>query len=250
MKPRRENFEDRKLRDVLRKVDGYAEVEKENLDELYYHTKGKIVGKDNITPVTLLFINSGIVFLERGERTHCLQFLKYDDVVDSKIYDHRSETYVKIFVKDADKNVVCSVKNKNIAQKTAMIIRTGKESRSGEAQSTSAIKKLSAIIRFGDLKVFVDWDDTEGMDAFRRKAIHRLGKHFYPDKGISEASIDIQEYSEFLFYANYSGMHVLLESHNDLKAALFFLDKKLDVLITMKGSKPQTIEMLENPYTR
>lgn len=241
------------LRDILRRLDGYETIKEESLDNLYYHAKCKIIDNDARVPVNMLFVDNGIIFIEKSNGRRCMRFVKYIDIMNSRIYDHKTEAYLKLSVHDSRKNIVCVLKDKNVAQKLVVMLKTkrdGYDAHSEESVYPETSRRLVSIIKFGNLKFLLRCSSRADFAAFRRKAIYRLGRHFYPNREIPETNIDLSEYTEFLFYVSHNGMYILLESDTDFCAAVDFFDGKLDVLITLKKIQdqvgPETIDILQN----
>ena len=213
--------------------------------------------EDERVLVTLLFISSGVIVMDTNQKPGSLQFVRYKEITDSKLYNYRDDVYLKMVLKDTKKSLAFVLKDKNVAQKLVILLRIGKESshkRKDPDVCTSGTKNLASIIRFGKLRFLIGYDKDGGFASFKQKAIYRLGRYFYPNREISENSIDLSEYSEFLLHANHNGTHILLENDSDFKAAIDFFDKKLDVLITIKKNKervvPETITIPADKHSR
>lgn len=241
------------LREILRRLDGYETIKEESLDNLHYHAKCKIIENDVHVPVNILFVDNGIIFIEKNNGRRSMWFVKYINIVNSRIYDHRAEAYLKLSVHDSRKNIVCVLKDKNVAQKLIMMLKTKRDGRSAQSERSmcpETTRRLVSVIKFGNLRFLLRCSSRADFTAFRRKAIYRLGRHFYPNREIPETNIDLSEYTEFLFYVNHNGIHILLESDIDFCAAVDFFDGKLDVLITLKKIQdqvgPETIDILQN----
>lgn len=241
------------LREILRGLDGYETIKDESLDNLYYHAKCKIIDNNVRVPINMLFVDNGIVFIEKNDGRRCMRFVKYSDIVNSRIYDHKAEVYLKLSVRDCRRNIVCVLKDKNVAQKLIMMLKAKGEGHGGQLEESlcpEVARMLVSVIRFGNLKFLLRCSDRADFAAFRRKAIYRLGRHFYPNREIPETNIDLSEYAEFLFYVSHNGAYILMESDIDFCAAVDFFDGKLDVLITLKKIQdqvgPEIIDILQN----
>ena len=243
-------LENTNIRNMLRGMSGYENIRDEDLDNLHYHTKCRIFTAEKEFSANLLFIDGGIVVLERDKQTRSVWVLKYKNILDSKIYDQKTGTYLKIFLRDSSKNVVCVLKNTNVAQKIIMLIRMGKESVGRKPQKQphgEELRSRAAVVRFGNLRFFVSYAENAGLDVFKKTAISRIGKFFYPEKEISETEIDLCEYAEFAFYVRHGDVNVCLDNDIDYRAAVAFLDGKLDVNITTaQEGNPEIIDIVVN----
>ncbi|KAM0674788.1 hypothetical protein GVAV_001607 [Gurleya vavrai] len=90
---------------------------------------------------------------------------------------------------------------------------------------------LAAKIEFVDLLFLVKLTSFEKFYDFKKKIIARIGRHFYPEKHISEKNIDLNHYEEFVFYTRDGGNLYLLENDDDLQAAIIITNGKLDIVI-------------------
>lgn len=231
------------LRESLKKLEGYDEVKRENLDELHYQVRCKLAGEDGYKRNTLLFIDSGIVLLDHSVVPGSLQFISYSDISECRLYDHKEGINLRVVLKSTRRSLVCILKSKKMAQKALMLVKIGREGidKKPRQDSDKPIPEgLGSIVRFGNLRFLISYSESEGLGAFKKKSIHRLGRHFYPTREVPENSIDLAEYSELLFHVHHDGMSILLENDADFSAAINFFGRKLDVSITVRKSRRST----------
>lgn len=85
-----------------------------------------------------------------------------------------------------------------------------------------------AAVEFADLLFLVPLDSIS-FDEFKKKAIKRIGRHFFPAQNVDFVSLD--HYDELSFYVRRGEALVVLDGDDDLASALLYFDKRLDVLI-------------------
>ncbi|KAG0441272.1 hypothetical protein DMUE_1170 [Dictyocoela muelleri] len=88
-------------------------------------------------------------------------------------------------------------------------------------------------VEFGDLRFFIFFSSLNFFEL-KRKTIKRVGEHFYPKTRIDEEMIDLEQYKDFQLFLKYKEKLYLLDSDNDLKAGILFLNGRLDIVIDYK----------------
>lgn len=85
-------------------------------------------------------------------------------------------------------------------------------------------------VEFGDLRFFIFFSSLNYLEL-KRKSIKRVGEHFYPNTKIDETMIDLNQYKDFHLFLKYREKLYLLDSDDDLKAGICFLNGRLNVVI-------------------
>jgi hypothetical protein len=84
------------------------------------------------------------------------------------------------------------------------------------------------VIEFADLNFLIPLFNNS-FGCFREKVIKRIGGHFFPMQSMEFVSLD--DYDEFSFFVRKGNRLIVLENDEDLACALFYFDRKLEVLI-------------------
>jgi hypothetical protein len=84
------------------------------------------------------------------------------------------------------------------------------------------------LVEFADLNFLVPLFNNS-FGSFREKVIKRIGGHFFPMQSMEFVTLD--DYDEFAFYVKRGERLVVLENDEDLACALFYFERRLEVLI-------------------
>lgn len=85
-----------------------------------------------------------------------------------------------------------------------------------------------ALVEFSNLQFLIPIDTTSFMD-FKKKAIKRIGFHFFPSQNLDFVSLE--HYDELGFYIRNGESSIMLENDDDLTCALLYFNKRLDVAV-------------------
>lgn len=206
--------------------------EEEKVYRIYEHTK-KVIQNGVKTPTEQQVSpkNDNTEYTDAKYADRCAD-AKYDD---NKLTDKKRVDY------DNTNEMCSSFSTLKLSNSVKKIEVSADQSRSPDRKdySTNENSIVIAKIEFVDLLFLVKLRIGEDFTCFKKRVIARIGKHFYPEKQITEQNIDLSHYLDFVFYIRDNNNLYLLESSDDLHAGSILANNRLDIVIesTKEGDR-------------
>jgi hypothetical protein len=233
------------VQDLQNKMDDYDKLSGCKLGDLMFNHVATFVFRKNKRSYVVLFFKKGfsIILQEDCDRLQFVESINYEDVLKLKTYKNGEIAQLKVvWGRDGVREMVVipftslelvdrisNMMNERIRGKKQVAIEEKKEK--GGAALIIHEKNIASRVEFGNIQLLVFMENNIDFDLCRRRIIARVGKHFYPERTISEEAIDLTHYSKFKFYFRDGDAMFPLEGDDDLNAAIVYSDGKLDIII-------------------
>ncbi|TBU10830.1 hypothetical protein CWI38_1524p0030 [Hamiltosporidium tvaerminnensis] len=255
---------------IRKRIENSDELNDSELGEYLLHNYAVFFYRKRRGKYLILYFEKGMVFVEiETDRLIFLETILYFCVQKCKLYDKNDEYNLKVVWRDTNESkelTVIPFISREAAVSVEEIINTTKDSKNkleikeedSEARNYKSIPSAGKVefkdkkirtkykesdskstilnffaskIQFGDLNFIICQELFSDFDDFKKKSLSRIANYLYPEKNITENSINLAHYKNFKFYFKDGNELISIENQDDFFATRVFCKDKLYIFI-------------------